>query len=116
MKYISTLALLIFMTQATAGDYMLLVADENNKSDCANQKQWTVKTSAELASSFEQYFYGEQPSIGILKTAFANGHFHFCGSKEIETVLTTLYKIKEKGPKANKNHLNDFIGKIEAIK
>jgi hypothetical protein len=116
MKSIAFILLLLTTAQVYAGDYMLYVADKDNSSKCADQTHWTVNTSEEVADSFDQYFSGKKPDIGILRASFANGHFHFCGSKEIENVLKTLYKIKEKGPRANKNHINDFIDKIEAIK
>lgn len=115
MKIICLMLLLIVTCQVSAGDYMLFIADRDNKSKCAAQKYWAVKTSKELANAFEQYFSGKQPDIGILQTAFANGHYHFCGRKEIKTVLDTLYKIKADGPKEHSDHLVDFIGKIKAI-
>ncbi|MCP4040885.1 MAG: hypothetical protein GY731_02865 [Gammaproteobacteria bacterium] len=92
------------------------MADKDNLSACANKSQWTINTSKEVSVSFNQYFSGNQPDIGILKMAFANGHFHFCGANEINSVLDELYEIRKSGAKSHKDHLNDFIHKIEAIR
>lgn len=116
MKANSLIFLLFASGQAFAGDYMLYVADKENTSQCANQSFGITKTSDEVVDSFNQYFSGEKPDIGILRAAFANCHFHFCGSKEIAAVLSALYKIKEEDPAENTSHLNGFIGKIEAIR
>ena len=95
---------------------MLYIANKENTSECGKVTHWTLRTGKEVSESFEQYFSGKVPDITILQSAFANGHFHFCGPTEINEVLATLYTIKEKGASANKSHIEDFIGKIEAIK
>ena len=67
------------------------MADKGNTIQCANHSFGITKTSDEVVDSFNQYFSGKKPNIGILRAAFANGHFHFCSSKEIKTVLSALY-------------------------
>ena len=111
------LILFILVSPASfAGDYMLYIANEGNTSECAKATHWTVKTAKEVSASFHQYFSGQNPNIGILRSAFANGHFRFCGSAETNEVLSTLYGIQDTGATANKSHLSDFISKIEAIR
>ena len=110
--------IIIFFSSAQlfAGDYMLYIADKNNTSKCAkNKNHWTLKTSKEVSSSLNEYFLGQKPKITILKSAFSNGHFHFCGKNEITIVLKELYKIKKLNKNKNDKQLNNFINKIESI-
>ena len=116
MKNIILILFALVSSPTFAGDYMLYIANEGNTTECAKASHWTVKTANEVSLSFNQYFSGQEPNIGILRSAFANGHFRFCGSVEINEVLATLYGIKETGATANKTHLGDFISKVEAIR
>ena len=116
MKNVILILFALVSPTAVAGDYMLYIANEGNTSECARGDHWTVRTSHEVSLSFVEYFSGQKPDIAILQSAFANGHFRFCGSTEVNDVLSTLYKIKASGPASNKSHLSDFISKIEAIK
>jgi hypothetical protein len=116
MKNIIFVLFVLVSSPSFAGDYMLYIANDGNTSECAKATHWIVKTANEVSLSFNQYFSGQEPNIGILRSAFANGYFRFCGSAEINEVLSTLYGIKETGATANKSHLGDFISKIEAIR
>lgn len=116
MRNIILILFVLASPTSFAGDYMLYIANEGNASECAKATHWTVKTAREVSISFNQYFSGKDPNIGILSSAFANGHFRFCGSAEVNEVLSTLYGIQETGASANKSHLSDFISKIEAIR
>lgn len=115
MKLFTLLLLTLLSPLSIAGAYMLNVVDHDNESECAKNTIFTVETSSSVSASLVQYFSGEEPDIGILKMAFANGHLRFCGDKEINNVLATLYNIKAEVPSSNKLHLLDFIGKVEDI-
>jgi len=115
MKKVLSLILFLFPTCSVAGDYMLYVANKGNSNECAKSTHWTVKTSEEVSNSFTQYFSGKRPDIGILRAVFANGHFRFCGSNEVNEVLATLHEIKKRKSLVNKQHITDFIRKIEAV-
>ncbi len=136
MKKIFYIWLILFLfTPVYAGDYMLFISDDYNApcaerarkvhNWCKNQYKddnrnceagWPIKSGKDVSASFIQYFNGKEPDIGILRAAFANGHFHFCSLKEVEEVYQTLISLKKVGVKANADHLEDFILKIENIR
>ncbi len=116
MKNIILILFVLASPTTFAGDFMLYIANVGNTSQCRKITHWTVNTANEVSQSFIQYFSGQSPDIGILSSAFANGHFRFCGSAEINEVLSTLYKIKASGASANKSHLCDFISKVEDVR
>lgn len=105
MKNVIIVFLLIMPSYAISGDYMLYIADKDNTNLCSKNKS---STSSEIINSMNQYFSGKSPEIGILRAAFSNGHFHFCGSNEVTNVLNSLYNLKRKGVQSNKNHINDY--------
>jgi hypothetical protein len=108
-------AMSFFPSQLLAGDYMLVVADEANTTECSKQMHWPVFSSAAVAISLEQFFSGANPDIGILKAAFVNGHLQICGSKERDVLLQSLRKIKSIGAKANNEHVGVFISRLELL-
>lgn len=117
MKLFILIFLLSVSALVNAGDYMIYIADSKAVGEkCSSNKRWQIESSAKIVMGLKEYFNGQRPSVMNLKAAFSNGHFHFCGASEVDTVLKGLYAIKRTGPQTHKAHLQDFIDKIESVK
>lgn len=136
IKLLTIILFMIALQSAMAGDYMLYISNVPN-SACAEparkaqnlckeeveEKYFNrcmnsnpIENSKSVAKSLKQYFSGQKTDIAILGSAFTNGHFHFCGNKEVDEVYQILVELKEKGASTNKSHLGDFIKKIEHVR
>lgn len=76
---------------------------------CRAEESWPLATSEEVIINIKTYFFGGDPSIGILLPAFSNGHIECCSENEKTKIYDALFEIKNTGIYNYGRHIDDFI-------
>ena len=114
---------------ASAGDYLLTVANDPNAA-CAEQarkvhtwceeqrktgavceleRSWPIASATGVVDDLGRYFAGAETSLEILIVSFVNGHVAFCGDAERTAVGAGLVAIAAHDDLRHRAELTDIL-------
>ncbi len=101
------LGLAFLPASATAGDYLLFIADDEA---CVRPRVASdLHSSREVVADLDRYFSGSDPRIGTFRAAFTNARVQFCSPAERAAIGQALVSWAVRGPSRHEPHLMDFI-------